>query len=278
MRNRCKRSPPIRGDHYNPGVTAYYFGELTGMFGITILGIILLIVGLRRRSRTGQPPGGNPMIPPGYPPPAPYPFGYPPPSYPQPPTYPPPYPAGYPAEPPRRRSGTALIVVGSILLAFGVLGIVSQVGNAASRAGRSARSANVGQCIGAFNMQEQHVRTATPQDCDKPDSVFEVASKGGPSAKCPDGKLEDSKYAYHFDGATTLCLILNLKQGQCLTATGTAERPNFAVADCAGSARVIKVVKRIDGSSDTELCPEGTKAISYPSPARLYCLERIENN
>src|ERR1700761_6453075 len=173
MRNRCKRSPPIRGDHYNPGVTAYYFGELTGMFGITILGIILLIVGLRRRSRTGQPPGGNPVIPPGYPPPAPYPYGYPPPSYPQPPTYPPPYPAGYPAEPPRRRSGTALIVVGSILLAFGVLGIVSQVGNAASRAGRSARSANVGQCIGAFNMQEQHVRTATPQDCDKPDSVFE---------------------------------------------------------------------------------------------------------
>src|ERR1700758_1442299 len=138
MPSRCKRPPPIRCDHYNPGVTAYYIGELTAMFGIPILGIILLIVGLRRRSRSRQPPDGNPMGPPGYPPPAPYPYGYPPPGFPQPPTYPPPYPAGYPAQPPRGSSGTVLIVVGSILLVFGVLAIASQVGNAASRAGRSA--------------------------------------------------------------------------------------------------------------------------------------------
>jgi hypothetical protein len=259
-------------------VTAYYLGELTAMFGIPILGMILLIVGLRRRSRTRQPPGGNPMVPPGYPPPAPYPYGYPPPSSPQPPTYPPPYPAGYPAEPPRRPSGTALIVVGSILLGFGVLGIVSQIGNAASRAGRSARSANVGQCIGAFNMQEEHVRIATPQDCDKPDSIFEVASKGGPSAKCPDGKLEDSKYAYHFDGTTTLCLILNLKQGQCLTATGTAERPNFAVADCDGSAPGYQArqthrrqlgYRVVSGGHQSDLLPKPGAAVLPGAPRKL---------
>jgi hypothetical protein len=248
------------------------------MFGIPILGIILLIVGLRRRSRSRQPPGGNPMGPPGYPPPAPYPYGYPPPGSPQPPTYPPPYPAGYPAQPPRGSSGTVLIVAGSILLVFGALGIVSQVGNAASRAGRSAHFANVGQCIAAFSMRANNPPPAPPQDCDKPDSIFEVASKGGPSAMCPDGKLQDSQYAFLHDATTTMCLILNLKQGQCYTATGTAENPTFAVADCGGSERVIKVVKRIDDSSDTGLCPEGTKAISYPSPARLYCLERLEYN
>lgn len=277
MRNRCKRSPPIRGDHYNPGVTAYHLGELTGMFGIPILGIILLIVGLRRRSRTRQPPGGNPMIPPGYPSPAPYPYGYPPPSFPQPPTYPPPYPPGYPAEPPRRPSGTALIVVGSILLGLGVLGIIGQVGQAALRAGHSARSADVGQCIAGSEMQEEPIGIAASQDCNMPDSIFEVAAKGGPSAKCPDGKLQDSQYAYHFDGTTTLCLILNLKEGQCYMATGTGLNPSFATVGCDSSQPVVKVVKRVDGSTDAGLCPDGAKTISYPSPARLYCLERLKN-
>ncbi len=126
-------------------------------------------------------------------------------------------------------------------------------------------------------MSEEHIRTAAPQDCNNADSILEVASKGGKSEKCPDGKLQDSEYAYHFDGTTTLCLILNLKQGQCYTATGTAQNPSFATADCDGSAPVIRVVKRIDGSSDTESCPEGSKAISYPSPTRLYCLERPQN-
>jgi hypothetical protein len=275
MRNRRKRPPPIGSHLYNPGVTAYYLGELTAMLGIPTLGIILLIVGLRRRSRTRQPPGGNPMAPPGYPPPAPYPYGYPPPSSPPPPTYPPPYPPGYPVEPPRGSSGTALIVVGSILLVFGVLGIVSQVGNAASRAGRSVRSANVGQCIAASSMRVDKPAPAPPQDCDKPDSIFEVASKGGPSAMCPDGKLEDSQYAFLHDATTTMCLVLNLKQGQCYTATGTAQNPTFAVADCDASPTGFNVVKRIDGSSDTALCPQGTKSIAYQSPARLYCLSRL---
>lgn len=86
-----------------------------------------------------------------------------------------------------------------------------------------------------------------------------------------------SLYAYLFDGTTTLCLMLNLKQGHCYTASGTAENPQFDAADCNGSATVIRVAKRVDGSADVALCPAGTKPISYPTPARLYCLERLEN-
>lgn len=295
MRNRRKPSSSDR--HYNPGVTvtelaegsvAEHIGELTALFGIPVVGLILLIVGLRRRSQSRRlPPFANPMGPPGYPPPGPYPYGYPPPNVPvnpgypnppgppAPPPYPPYYPPGYPPARPRRSAGTALIVTGSILLGFGVLGFLGRLADVASHVGSSDRSAKVGQCISQSDFRD-NVLTPAPQDCAKPDAIFEVAAKGDASANCPDGKLEGSQYAYLRDGTTTLCLMLNLKQGRCYTASGTADNPTFATAACDGSGRVAKVVKRIDGSSDTGMCPAGSRAFSYPSPARLYCLERPE--
>lgn len=255
-------------------MAAYYAGELLVMFGIPIVGLILLIAGLRQRSRDRQlPPSATPMGPPGYPPPGPYPNGYPPPAPPTPPQY---YPANYPAAPPRRSLGTALIVVGSVLLAFGMLAILSQVGKVGSRAQRKANSANVGQCISAFSTREVK-RTPVPQDCDKSDSTLEVAAKGGPSATCPDGKRDGSDYSVLSDGTTTLCLMINLKQDQCYSVSGGPKDPTFLVASCDSSPTGIKVVRRIDGNTDAELCPAATKAVSYPSPARLYCLERIKN-
>jgi hypothetical protein len=254
------------------GSVAEHVGFLLGMIGIPLLGMILLIVGLQQRSRRRRlSPFANP--------PTPYPYGYPypyQPGPPQPPTHPPYYPTGYPGPPRPGSSGTALIVVGSILLGFGVLGVLGGVVDAASRAGRSAGSANVGQCISAFSTREPS-RTPKPQDCDKPDSTLEVAGKGGSSAKCPDGKREGSDYSFLFDGTTTLCLMLNLKQGQCYSMSGGATDPTFVATACDGSNPRIKVVKRVDGSSDGALCLAGTKAISYLSPARLYCLQRFEN-
>lgn len=227
------------------------------------------------------------MVPPGYPPP-PGPYGYPPPpphntgyaGQPPPagpPTYPPYYPTGYPMPRPRTSSGAALIVVGSILLGVGVLGFVGNASHVFQRIERSESSANIGQCIAESNMRENNTTPAPAQDCDKPDSIFEVAAKGDGHAACPDGKLQDSLYAYRFDGTTTLCLMLNFKQEHCYTASGTAENPQFDAADCDGSGTMVRVVKRVDGSSATALCPAGTKSIAYPTPPRLYCLERIEN-
>src|SRR5277367_7035237 len=74
MRNRVKPPPPIHCRHYNPGVTvtelaegsvAEHIGELTALFGIPVVVLILLIVGLRRRSQSRRlPPFANPMGPP----------------------------------------------------------------------------------------------------------------------------------------------------------------------------------------------------------------------
>src|SRR5277367_1614751 len=107
---RDRRKPSSSDQHYNPGVAvtelaegsvAEHIGELTALFGIPIVGLILLILGLRRRSQSRRlPPFANPMGPPGYPPPGPYPYGYPPPGIPVNPGYPnqpgPPAPPTYP--------------------------------------------------------------------------------------------------------------------------------------------------------------------------------------
>jgi hypothetical protein len=257
------------------GTDAEHLGELIGLFGIPIVGLTLLIAGLRRRSQSSRQRAFD------SPPPGPYPYGYPPPNgpvagypnQPGPPIYPPPYPPAYPAPRPRGSSGTALIVVGSLLLAFSALGFIGRLGEVSRQ---SEHSAHVGQCLSQSDFQDSDV-TAAPRDCANPDSIFEVAAKGDASGNCPDGKIERSEYAFLRKGTTTLCLMLNFKQGQCYTATGTAENPSFAAANCAAAGPRIKVVKRDDKSSDRALCPAGTKAVSYPTPARLYCLQRLEN-
>ena len=262
------------------GSAAEHAGELIAAFGFPVVGLILLLLGLRRRSQSRRQ-----AMPPMMPPPGPYPYGYPPPNVaypnqpgpppptPYPPAYPPVYPPGYPATPPRGSSGTALIVVGSLLLAFGVLGFVGRIANVATRVDNSA---HVGDCLSQNDFRDS-VLAPPHRDCADPDSIFEVVARGDASATCPDGKVEKSAYAYLRDGTTTLCLMLNLKQGQCYTATGTPENPSFASANCTGSGPRVEVVKRVDGSADTSLCPPGSRAFTYPNPARLYCLERVKS-
>jgi hypothetical protein len=125
------------------GSAAEHAGELIAAFGFPIVGLMMLLLGLRRRSQIRSRAR---MLPP----PGPYPYGYPPPSgpvnagYPNPqgpplpPTYPPAYPPGYPAPRPVGSSGTALIVVGSLLLAFGVFGFLGRAANVVSRTEHAA--------------------------------------------------------------------------------------------------------------------------------------------
>ncbi len=164
-------------------------------------------------------------------------------------------------------------MIGSLLLAFSVLGFIGRLGEVSSQ---SERSAHVGQCLSQSDFQNSDL-TAAPRDCANPDSIFEVAAKGDAAGNCPDGTIDGSAYAFLRKGSTTLCLMLNFKQDQCYTATGTADNPSFATATCVAAGPRIKVVKRDDGTSDDALCPAGTKAVSYPKPARLYCLQRLEN-
>jgi hypothetical protein len=250
-------------------------GRLAFALGVPLFGLICLLIGLweRRLSRRQARPG--------YPyPPAPPPMGYPGPPYLRP--YPgPPYP-GYPppVAPPRRASGasTALITIGAVVL---VLGIFGDVANVASKlAKRHERtSMRVGECITQMSYRSESFTSSPSNDCANPMNTYQLASKGGSSGTCPDGKREGSIYDRYTDASTILCFALNLKQDRCYELGPDPNHPTMNLSSCGDTvSRQIRVVQRIDGSTDSSSCPEGGKGISYPTPAVVYCLARASSN
>ncbi len=186
------------------GSPAYAVGQLTAMIGIPLLGLVLLIVGLNKRSKSKTPP------------PQQYPYQqYPPQQYPyqQNPAWPPP-----PGYPPRKPAGTGLIVAGSILLVFGVLGFLAQVGRVATNVAESRSETpeqmKIGDCLTAAGMATRRM-VQKPADCADPKAVFELAATGDGAANCPDGKRDSSDYSVLTNDTTTLCFTLNLVEGRC---------------------------------------------------------------
>ncbi|OBG28309.1 hypothetical protein A5764_25825 [Mycobacterium sp. 852002-51057_SCH5723018] len=260
------------------------------MFGIPVIGLVCLVIGLVQRSRSRQRPGPYPPpygtpppVPPGYPYPPPPPMGYPGP-------YPGfPYPGYPPGLPPRRRtgqSGTALIIIGALLLTLGGVGIVGNLARVNSErpqglpgADRShpsteAPTPEIGRCFGEFELGIGSLNGA-PESCTDPVATYELAAKGGPTATCPDGKRDGSVYARLTNESFTLCFALNLQQGQCYLRTDANTTKTWTPTDCA-NARYAKfrVDKRIDGSTDETLCPPGMTARAFPIPPRVYCLAK----
>ncbi len=103
---------------------------LLGMLTIPAIGLALLIVGLVLRAKQNRtnPIGGVPPQWPPYPQP-----GFRPPGQPPQANYPWPgqHPAAYPPAPPRRsNTPTVLIVVGAVILALSILGVLGRAGQA----------------------------------------------------------------------------------------------------------------------------------------------------
>ncbi|CQD05065.1 hypothetical protein BN000_00981 [Mycobacterium europaeum] len=256
-----------------PGLLA---GELIFTFGLPATGLICLIAGLLERSRRRPP----------FPPP--YNTGHPPPppmGYPGPYPAPPPFPGYPPAVPPRRptsKSATTLITVGAVLLGLGGLNIFFHAARAVSSQAERARntSMRVGECVNESTFKAEHFTSGPENNCANPSAVYELAFKGGPSATCPDGKRDHSLYDRFTDDDSILCFAFNLKEGQCyqMPSPGAADM-TMRLGDCQShsGALQVKVVQRIDGSTDKTQCPPGDKAVSYPVPARVYCLARADS-
>jgi hypothetical protein len=252
---------------------AYHAGALMVSLGIPLIGLICLVIGLwdrsrrRRQAHPGYPdPPGPPAPPMGYPGP------YPGPPY---PAYPP---YGYPQQR-TAKSATAFIIIGAVLLAFGILGNFARV--AADMAGRSRPGAtdtsmSVGECITQSAYVAQSFSSRPENDCANPANVDQLATKGGPLATCPDGKRDGSKYDHFSDESTILCFALNLKEGQCYQLTGDVHHPRLSLGDCNDPRPgLVRVVQRIDGGTDKSECPAGIKgSASYPSPPVVYCLDK----
>lgn len=287
------------------GSAAESAGYVIGTLFIPGLGLLLLILGLVRRSSSKSKPSGQPGYPPSYPQPG-YPQSYPQPGYPQgyqQQGYQPGYPQqpGYPAPPqaygaPPKKSGTTMIVIGAILLVLGLLGLAGKMATRASESSSrsesnsssassssSAPSASsgsgssqsggaddlaVGECITGVQYATAG-SDITPTDCSDPEAIYELVSKGGGSATCPDGKRADSDYNVLMDDTRTYCFIPDLAEGQCFN----IDDKLITAVECSDPTASIKIVKRVDGSTDPAVCDSGSHAVTFPEPARVYCAE-----
>jgi hypothetical protein len=225
-----------------------------------IAGLVMLIVGLRRHSASRRQPPGYPPGPAAYSPP--------PPGYPAQPGQPAePGAWGYQSGPPQpirpKSSGTALIVIGAVLLVFGCLGIVGQIVATVTKGPHF----KAGDCF-----TNATVMTGSgdpkPSDCSDPDAVLEYATKTSEDGNCPDGERDNSMYLSKVYDRERYCFASNLIQGECYV---PASQQLLDHKDC-DAAKAAKVVKRIDGRNDFSECSAGTRSLTYPDPARTYCL------
>jgi hypothetical protein len=144
---------------------AYHAGALVAAFGIPLIGLICLVIGLWDRSPSRQQAHPGYPYPPGPPRP---PMGYPGP-------YPgPPYPAYPPYVYPQQRtgkSGTVLIIIGAVLLTFGILGNFARVAAdvaGTSRPGATDTSMPVCECITQSAYLAQSFSSRSDNDCTNP--------------------------------------------------------------------------------------------------------------
>lgn len=139
----------------------------------------------------------------------------------------------------------------------------------------STNTLTIGQCVADSDFGKG---APVPTDCDDPSAVMELVSRGGANANCPDGKgHEDTDYTTLFWDNATMCFAANLRGGYCyaVSTTDPSESP-FTLELCSDPRAAVKVVQRLDGTTDAAECSPGTKPISYKQPARLYCLESAD--
>lgn len=218
-------------------------GYLAAIFGVPIIGVACLIIGLRLRNARAVTTG-----PPGSPQPRP------------------------------TRWATTLVVVGAVLLTLGALGIAGNlVRTYYPSPFDTDKSMRVGQCVDQSTFLATRFSSNPLNSCANPANTYELAFRGDASAVCPDGKRDSSIYNRYTDNYAIMCFALNLRQGRCYQLTNGAETLTMTPGDCsAPRAPQTRVVQRIDGSTDTTRCAPGDKAIAYPAPPRVYCLARAD--
>ncbi|MFV0495699.1 hypothetical protein [Mycobacterium sp.] len=243
--------------------------RIAGALVLPIVGLVLLIIGLRSRSasrRAARDPRAAGYPPQGYPP-----EGYPPPGYPPAaPGYPPGDPAGYPtgtAPPPKATGGgTAMIIAGAVLLALGAAGVL---GTAAVIVSTHSRPA-VGECFTNDILDNSRWKRS---NCQNPEAVLEFAALADASGKCPDHRVKSSRYLSIERDGTRRCFIPNLFVGHCYMAIRNDETVREVTCDTTG--KVLRVVARLDGKADMNACPDATHPVTFPRPVRTYCTERV---
>ena len=212
---------------------------MSAMFFFPVLGAVLVIIGLRKRSHARRASSTVDHLPTD------------------------------------KSSATRFIVIGSIVFLVSLLAIVASAATRVneSRQGEArqvARNLSVGECITSSDLLAKR-GDAEPINCGSEAAEYEVAFVGDAAATCPDGKRDGSAYSVLANSSQTLCFIPNFRESSCYNIEAAAPSP----ASCTSPRASVKVDRRIDGTTDEAQCPEGSFGQSYTEPPRLFCFKEI---
>jgi hypothetical protein len=128
---------------------------------------------------------------------------------------------------------------------------------------KGAIAAAQGDCIKVVSAADAKTERA---DCGAPEAVYLVAKKlDSTSGMCPVGE-----YSELTSGSAKLCLMLNVKVGDCLTTTSAGQNQTHQRVACeAADYRVLKVITSKVGSA---ACEQGNVVASYTEPPTTICL------
>ncbi|GAB2746489.1 LppU/SCO3897 family protein [Amycolatopsis magusensis] len=154
-----------------------------------------------------------------------------------------------------------------VVLVAGVIGILNFVDSPAT--------SNVGDCLNVT--QFNSTTEPTKADCASPEANLRIGAKlDGSSGACPAGGTYD-EYTVSGRGSYKLCLVLNVKQGECV-ANFSAGETGYKRVPCTDPSAEVEFLKVAEGVVDEALC-EGTEAekvLTYPQPATTLCFRQVQ--
>ncbi|MEU8897929.1 hypothetical protein [Nocardia sp. NPDC048505] len=126
----------------------------------------------------------------------------------------------------------------------------------------------VGDCIN-ITKNDANDPAGESIDCSSPKAVYKVFQTFDNQTACPTTDYTTYTEQRPSGGTTFMCLAPNLKQDSCYNDGSGA----LKWADCAAPDATIKVLQRVEGSSDEMQCPDTTETfITVPDPKALFCL------
>lgn len=128
--------------------------------------------------------------------------------------------------------------------------------------------AKVGDCINVLKGSMIDSKTE-PVDCASEKAVYKVAQVFDAKADC---SSDYTSYEETLNGGTTafLCLAPNFKQDSCYHESMLT---GYQFADCASSEASFRVLARVDGQSDENLCgADADSVITLADPKTTFCL------